>query len=199
MQKLTYEPPNLNQNILEKFNERDEHAFCFIYEHFYNELYYFASKLFSEHTVLPYDVLQDIFLNILESKKQFESFDLLKSYLYLSIRNRWKNELKHTATIERFSTIQHFDEKEENILSDIFESETLAILYNHLKHLPPECAKIIRLILEGHKSPEIAQMLSISINTVYAQKQKALTILRNKLPKDLFSILLLFTLHSPLD
>ena len=76
------------------------------------------------------------------------------------------------------------------ILSNIFESETLAILYNHLKLLPPECAKVMRLSLEGHKNPEIAEILSISINTVYAQKQKALTVLRNKLSKDMFVILL---------
>ena len=133
--------------------------------------------------------LQDIFLNVLENKKQFESFDLLKSYLYLSIRNRWKNEHKHTVAAQRY-TAQSFDEKEDNILSNIFASETLAILYNHLKLLPPECAKVMRLSLEGHKNPEIAELLSISINTVYAQKQKALTVLRNKLSKDMFVILL---------
>ncbi|BDF55783.1 hypothetical protein CE91St24_12090 [Odoribacteraceae bacterium] len=127
--------------------------------------------------------------NVLENKKQFESFDLLKSYLYLSIRNRWKNEHKHTVAAQRY-TAQSFDEKEDNILSNIFESETLAILYNHLKLLPPECAKVMRLSLEGHKNPEIAEILSISINTVYAQKQKALTVLRNKLSKDMFVILL---------
>ena len=175
MQQSTCKYPDLNHNLLEQFNKREEDAFCFVYEHFYNELYYFASKLFLDNTVLPYDVLQDIFLNVLENKKQFESFDLLKSYLYLSIRNRWKNEHKH---------------KEDNILSNIFESETLAILYNHLKLLPPECAKVMRLSLEGHKNPEIAEILSISINTVYAQKQKALTVLRNKLSKDMFVILL---------
>ena len=48
----------------------------------------------------------------------------------------------------------------------------------------------MRLSLEGHKNPEIAEILSISINTVYAQKQKALTVLRNKLSKDMFVILL---------
>lgn len=95
---------------MDKFNKREEDAFCFVYEHFYNELYYFASKLFLDNTVLPYDVLQDIFLNVLENKKQFESFDLLKSYLYLSIRNRWKNEHKHTVAAQRY-TAQSFDEK----------------------------------------------------------------------------------------
>lgn len=189
MQQSTCKYPDLNRNLLEQFNKREEDAFCFVYEHFYNELYYFASKLFLDNTVLPYDVLQDIFLNVLENKKQFESFDLLKSYLYLSIRNRWKNEHKHTVAAQRY-TAQNFDEKEDNILSNIFESETLAILYNHLKLLPPECAKVMRLSLEGHKNPEIAEILSISINTVYAQKQKALTVLRNKLSKDMFVILL---------
>lgn len=82
MQQSTCKYPDLNHNLLEQFNKREEDAFCFVYEHFYNELYYFASKLFLDNTVLPYDVLQDIFLNVLENKKQFESFDLLKSYLY---------------------------------------------------------------------------------------------------------------------
>ncbi len=56
MQKLSCKSYTLNQHLLDRFNQRDEEAFCFVYEDFYNELYYFASKLFSEHTVLPYDV-----------------------------------------------------------------------------------------------------------------------------------------------
>ena len=190
MQKLSCKSYTLNQHLLDRFNQRDEEAFCFVYEDFYNELYYFASKLFSEHTVLPYDVLQDIFLNILESKKQFESFDLLKSYLYLSIRNRWKNELKHTATVQRY-TSEQTDQEEESILSNIFEAETLATLYKCLQLLPPACATVLKLSLKGYSSSEIAEMLSISINTVYAQKQKALSILRNNLSKETFMILFL--------
>ena len=41
MQQSTCKYPDLNRNLLEQFNKREEDAFCFVYEHFYNELYYF--------------------------------------------------------------------------------------------------------------------------------------------------------------
>lgn len=180
----------LSQELLNEFNKRGENAFCYIYEYFYNELFYFASKLFSASQTAPCDVLQDLFLKIWESDKQFESFEFLKSYLYLSVRNRWKNDLEHLETVQRYLAGQNPDHGDDYILSHIIESETLAILYNHLKLLPPECAKVMHLSLQGRKSQEIAETLAISVNTVYAQKQKGLAILRNHLTKEMLGLLI---------
>lgn len=195
MRKTSNNWKELNIDLLDAFNNRKESAFCYVYEHFYNELFYFASKLFANTTTSAYDILQDLFLKIWESDKQFPSFDFLKSYLYLSIRNRHKNSLAHDESVQKYIK-ENQEELEDNyILSHIIEAETLAILFNHLKLLPPGCAQIIKLTLEGHKSPEIAKLLNISINTVYAQKQKALTILRGHLSKEMLGILLYIILR----
>lgn len=190
MQTQTYRYTDLSQELLNEFNKRAENAFCYVYEHFYNELFYFAAKLFAGNQTPPSDVLQDLFLKVWESDKQFESFEFLKSYLYLSIRNRWKNDLEHQETVQRYVAGQNPDPGDDSILSNIIESETLAILYNHLKVLPPECAKVMHLSLQGRKSQEIAETLAISVNTVYAQKQKALSILRNHLTKEMLTLLI---------
>ncbi|MEG2340682.1 MAG: sigma-70 family RNA polymerase sigma factor [Odoribacter sp.] len=183
---------NFNEELLEEFNKRTEAAFAYVYEKYYNELFHFTSKLFCENQTAPHDVLQDLFLKIWEGDKQFESFDFLKYYLYLSIRNRWKNDLEHKDTVQRYVDGQNADPTDDYILSNMIESETLALLHGQLKVLPPECAKVMRLSLQGHRNQEIADILSISVNTVYAQKQKALAILRSRISKEMLAVLLYF-------
>lgn len=182
----------LDEHLLEAFNRRSEEAFCRVYEHFYDELFYFASKLFADTTVSPYDVLQDLFLKVWEGDKQFDSFDFLKSYLYLSVRNRWKNDLEHAEVVREYMREYAAEAEDGHVLAQMMEAETLAILHNHLKLLPKECARVVELSLDGYKSQEIAAMLNISVNTVYSQKQKAVGLLRKHLTREILGIFLYF-------
>jgi DNA-directed RNA polymerase specialized sigma24 family protein len=50
-----------------------------------------------------------------------------------------------------------------------------------MEMLPAECAKIFRLHIEEWEVKEIADRLGKAPSTVYAQKQKAITILKRKL------------------
>lgn len=176
--------------LLRKFNKRDEEAFCRVYEKYYNELVFFARKFFvSEGETHAHDVVQDLFVKIWESPKQFESFDMLKSYLYFSLRNKWKNMLEHAEYVRNYAELHQVHPTEEYILASIVESEALALFYELLDTLPPACAQVIRLGLEGLSGQEIADEMHISIHTVYSHKQKAIQLLRSLLPKDMFHLL----------
>lgn len=61
-----------------------------------------------------------------------------------------------------------------------------------IQDLPTECGRIFKLAyVEGFSNDEIATQLSISVNTVKAQKNKAKIQLREKL-KGVYPVLLFF-------
>lgn len=179
-----------DQELLHGFNGREEKAFSCIYEKYYNELFFFASRLFGGNPqISPSDIVQDLFLKIWEGEKEFESLEFLKSYLYLSIRNRWKNFLEHTDSVKKHAAEQHSHPTDDYILASIIESETLAILHQQLNTLSPACAQVIRLSLGGLSNQEISEKLGISIHTIYSHKQKAIQLLRGRLSKGLLHLL----------
>lgn len=179
-----------DRELLHGFNRREEKAFSCIYEKYYNELFFFASRLFGGNPqISPSDVVQDLFLKIWEGEKEFDSLEFLKSYLYLSIRNRWKNFLEHTDNVKKHAAEQEPHPTDDYILASIIESETLAILHEQLNTLPPACARIIRLGLQGLSNREIAEKLEVSIHTIYSQRQKAIQVLRDKLDKEILQLL----------
>ena len=75
---------DMNSSVLiDDFNRRDNHAFEYIFLHLYDALYRFSSKLYAGTEVVPDDVVQDVFMNVLKSRISFESLEHLKAYLYL--------------------------------------------------------------------------------------------------------------------
>ncbi len=188
-----------DEELIEGFNGRNEQAFCQVYERFYNELVYFIRKLMpfdgEEHSR---DFIQDLFLAIWESPKQFESLDGLKYYLYFSLKNKWKNFLEHEGYVQRYNHARQEPPVDDRILATMVEAETLALFHRQLNQLPPACSQVIRLGLQGLSGQEIAEEMKISIHTVYSHKQKAIQLLRSLLPKDLFHFLFMWLQRTSL-
>lgn len=170
--------------LLKKFNNRDNNAFGEIYTLLYNELYHFTSRLYRNTEIVAGDVMHDTFVYIWEhSTQRFDGIENLKAYLYISIKNRFRNYLVHQKSVDKFQC------ETKNFVSDVVESETLSIINQAINLLPSECAKVFRLHIDGWQVKDIAEKLGKSESTVYAQKQEAISILKKKLPKNLYLFL----------
>jgi RNA polymerase sigma-70 factor (ECF subfamily) len=176
--------------IIQQFNRRENQGFGEVYLHLHDELYYFADKLFQSVNITPEDVIQDIFIHIWEKKDtSFDSLKALKSYLYIAIKNQYIKHLEHLKRVDAYNRQMLLDEKQFVVL--VAENEILSVLSQSADILPEECAKVFRLCLEGWEIKEIADKLGKSESTVYKQRDRAVTILRNKLSKGDFLIILL--------
>ena len=80
---------------------------------------------------------------------------------------------KHEAALIQELSEDSLDEK-------MIEEEVLGEIYRAIDELPPECRRVFRLGLEGLSNQEIADSLSISINTVRTQKQRAMIVLKKR-------------------
>lgn len=75
-------------NLLERFNKRDIPAFGEVYSLYYDDLFYYALKLYENTNIEPQDAVHDTFLKLWQqSETKFKSQGDLKAYLFVVIRN----------------------------------------------------------------------------------------------------------------
>lgn len=179
-------------DILAQFNQRDSGTFGKVYKLYYNELLHFSSKLYKDTSLLPQDILQDLFLKLWVKKEvTFQSLEQIKGYMYISIRNSFREYLSHKTVEEKYQTA--VKASDDYFMTCVVESEMLAELNRMPDLLPEECAKVLKLYLEGYKIKDIAVKLNKSQSTVYAQHQKGIEILKKLYgQKMIFLLTLLF-------
>lgn len=171
------------------FNARESQAFGQIYLLCYDEFYFFSSRLYRETEIASGDVVQDLFMKIWERKElQFTSLEHLKGYMYVSIRNGYREYLSHKHVTDRY--IQTVKMTDDYFISQIVETETLSVLSRLTDLLPEECAKVFKLYLEGWEIKEIVEKLGKSSSTVYNQRQEAIRILKKLDLNKLLSIVM---------
>lgn len=163
-----------------------------IFKKYYGSLCCYATHYITDSEVVS-DLVQDIFVRLLESPQYFDSPEHLRNYLYLSVRNACLNYLHRNILKERHE--RYVIENEDT--SEFPDEEVLTVeVYRQLKEavdeLPGECRKILYMsYFEGEKNEVIAARLRISVNTVRAQKMRGKKLLKEKL-KNLLPLLLLF-------
>lgn len=165
--------------LLKKFNSKDQQSFGIVYLTYYKEFSHFANRLFYNTQHSSDDVLQDIFISIWNNKSRvFESFDNLKVYIYVALKNKLKELANHQKCMDKYNAVFKI---ETSFSSYVAESEVVAIISEAEGLIPSECAKVFRLHFEGWDVKEIAKMLNKSESTVYKQKREAISILKKNL------------------
>ena len=80
----------------------DDVAVKFLFEHYYVPLVIFAKNYLPDIEDCK-DVVQGIFLHIVENREKFTSIDNLKAYLYQTTQNRCLKQLRHATVYFRIA------------------------------------------------------------------------------------------------
>ncbi len=138
------------------------------------------------------DVVQKLFVNLWEKRKDLEIWKDVKSYLYRSIYNASLNELKRIKRNAVFEKV----ERDNIFLSDldsssnVMHTELEICISNAVQTLPPKCEEVFKLSRFKELSyKEIAEQLNISIKTVENHMGKALKLMRTELAEYLPTII----------
>ena len=162
----------------------DESSFRVLFERYQKKLNCYAAWYLSAAQG-PEDVVQEAFVKLWQRWTGFQQSSVALAFLYATVRNHCINIRKHQQVVHRYSKyLSHSPERDgANVLTKEEPDDwSLEKVYDALTRLPPGCRKIISLsYLQGMKNREIAQKLSISINTVKTQKQRGLQVLRQAL------------------
>ena len=161
-------------------------SFTEVFHNYYQPLVYFAHRLVKDQPAAE-DIVSDIFDKFWRRLANFPSLQSSKSFLYISTRNACLNYLKYAQRLNtsknELSYLQK-DDQENYILADMIHSEVLREIHAEIRQLPKACRKVFELLyIDGLKAKEVAAQLNISIHTVWAQRAKALEVLRTSLLK----------------
>lgn len=162
-----------------------------VFKEYYGSLCYFASKYLQDEEVIE-DIVQDIFITLLEKKTQFQSETHLKNFLYLSVRNGCLNYLRNLRSRDRYIASLPSGDQEESFEDNIILTEVHRELAAAVGKLPEECRKVFELCyFQGLDNDSAAKELGLSINTIKAQKARGKKMLKESL-KDLMPLVAVF-------
>ncbi|MEY8594126.1 RNA polymerase sigma-70 factor [Butyricimonas hominis] len=176
-----------------KINIRQKEVFDKCFRVYYQTLCYFAYNYLKGQEEAE-DVVQEVFIKLLDATESFDNEEHLKHYLYKAVRNACLNQIKLSGIrSEILNNIAKNSPQDEN---DFFVHVVRAEVYREImaavNELPNECGRVFKLAyVDGFSNEEVAEQLSISVNTVKSQKNKAKIQLREKL-KGLYPVLLFF-------
>ncbi len=168
--------------MLRGVNLKDLQVWEKVYSSYYAALCSYANAIV-KNSDSAQDIVQDTLIKIWYSDRIFADIMDFTWYLYRAVYN---NSLYHLRSFKSQQHAIHKMHTEEPELSEeqfafTVQDELIRQLYLYIEDLPKERKEIILLSLKGYSGQEIAEKLSITINTVKKQKNRGFKYLREKL------------------
>ncbi|MBN1397722.1 MAG: RNA polymerase sigma-70 factor [Bacteroidetes bacterium] len=172
----------LDKDLLNGIKLDNSKALKVLFERYYQTLCCFAFR-YLKAADLAEEAVSDVFLNIWLKKRNIEIKTNIRAYLYAAVRNQSINYIN-----QRKITHESIDSIEKNNIISELHADKL-ILNNELRNnidillkQLPEKRRIIFIMsrIDGFTYKEIAEILSISVNTVQNQMVEAVKFLSKK-------------------
>ncbi|MBC9933107.1 RNA polymerase sigma factor [Chitinophaga qingshengii] len=184
--------------LLRGLTSGDTLHYSYIFKEYYSALCHYAATIIGEPGHAE-DIVQDVFERLWQKPYAFEDLRHLKDFLYKATRNAALNFLKGAQhSMERQA--KFLGEQEDTTTTedlDIIRMEVFRVVYREISNLPEQCGKIVRMsYMEGLKNEQIAEALSISLQTVKNQKTRGMKLLRMRLSPGVLSLFLFLSHHS---
>ncbi len=169
--------------LLWKFKHGSRDAFRAIYEKYAGDMLTLAGNLLDDK-VAAEDIVQDVFIKLVESLETFRLTGSLKSYLATCVANRSRDCIR--KRIRRRNTMANQAEKSpaetNSTIYLAINSEQLQKLSNALSELPYEQREVIALHIHGNlRFRQIAELQNVSTKTVQSRYRYGLDKLRSTL------------------
>jgi RNA polymerase sigma-70 factor (ECF subfamily) len=162
--------------LFNKIKQNNSKALDELFTRYYRGLCHFSFKIV-KNIELAEEAVADVFLNIWLKRDEIEIKSSLKAYLFTAARNQSLNYHKKNSRIF-FEDLELLEN--ENLPSDLAAdhsvnlNSTLEEIESIVGQLPEKRQLIFRMNrFDGLSYKEIAEILSISINTVQNQMVKA--------------------------
>ena len=151
----------------------DETAFTQLFLHFGKRLTQFAFSLVRSKEIAE-ELVEDVFVKIWAKRQSINNIENITVYLYVSVKNKSLNTLSQRAKELIAAPFDYLDSTIDAFAPDPYDlmitAEMLGRMQEAIDSLPPRCKMIFKLIREdGLRYKEVAEILSISVNTIDAQ------------------------------
>lgn len=163
-----------------------------VFRKHYSRLVFFALRYVSDREDAE-DIVQEAFSKFLARRESLlnEEENVIKSFLYQTVRNESLNFLKHQKVVQNHADLRKAEEIQEPVLTHIVHTEMITQIHAAIQELPQGCREVaVELFVEGKKYHEVAEELEISIHTVKARRKRVLEFLKPRLEELAWIVLL---------
>ena len=187
--------------IFSKMVEGDQGALRFFFDKYYDDLCHFINTYIHNHAISE-ELVQDIFIQLWDNKRQLDLSYSVKGYLYTLSKNRSLNHLRDEKRKRRIHDTILADSTVVSAEDDSYldNEQFKLIIITAIKALPAQCREIYTLCKEEQFTyKEVAEKMGISVKTVENQMGIALKKLKaNLLPyyDKIFILLIVNVLKS---
>lgn len=155
----------------------DEKEFTRLYNKFFKNIYFFVQS-YTDH--YPEDIVANTFIKVWHLRDSFESEIKVKAFLYIHTKNACLNQIRDNKTRPTDPLEETFDIKD--IFHEaLYADEKIEMLRAAINRLSKSRKRMILLRLEQKSHAEIADLLGLSLFTVYNTLQSLVHQLRVKL------------------
>lgn len=146
-----------------------------LFKTYYPSLCFFASQILQNEQQAE-DVVQSVFTRWLQERPSYQNEDHARNLLYKMVKQAALNELRRT--VQPLHPLDQLAEQvaidDEDTFDAIVRAEVYRQILQAVDQLPPGCAAVFKLsYLHQMDNEQVADALSISVNTVKVQKNRA--------------------------
>jgi RNA polymerase sigma-70 factor (family 1) len=161
------------QHIQEGIYAGNEQSLAELYQLFSRRLHHFSKAITRSHEVAE-EVVEDVFVKLWTNRHKIRDIDNLTVYLYVSVKNRSLNTLSQMARELVKAPFDDLDIEVNDLAGNPYDllitAEMMQKMQQAVDNLPPRCKMIFKLVREdGLRYKEVAEILSISVNTIDVQ------------------------------
>ena len=170
-----------SDEIFQAIKRKEHGAFKQLFEAYFKKMTLFAEYFLLDRDEAE-DIAQEIFVDLWNNSSALPNISNIKSYLFVQVRNRCLNRLKHLHVEDNYKQWLQEAQIYAEIPEAEIDQEILERVYQVIEELP-EQSKIIfkRCVLDGKKYKEVAEEMDISINTVNTQMKRSYKFIRSRL------------------
>ncbi|MDR0845229.1 MAG: RNA polymerase sigma-70 factor [Tannerella sp.] len=181
-----------DSDFIEKLKKQDSLSYTRLFDIYFKQLHRFAVSFVGDYDSAN-DIVQLVFISLYENITRLSPDVNLSSWLFTSVRNRCLNFLRDRDIEARNKEIYLQNYEETDNMEYYDDTELLAKIRLIVDELPEKCREICELrFYQNMQQNEIAEKLSISVNTVKVQIHRAIQKIRQSVkPEDVWFISLL--------
>lgn len=132
------------------------------------------------------DIVADVFVKAWTVRDTFHRVDSLRSYLYTAAKNTSLNYLRRPQSVSLEDVPANFEETffDDEIFSNIVRAELIKSILEEVENLPLRQREVFQYtFMEDLSVEEISKKLQISTTSIYTNRSRAITTLRELLIK----------------
>jgi RNA polymerase sigma-70 factor (ECF subfamily) len=173
--------------------EGDKQAFTELYKRYWEDLFVTAAKALRGEKEAA-DVVQDVFLSLWNRRNELNIQGSLAAYLHISVRYKCTHYIEKDIT--RRDYLVRLAEVAANTSSSNAEinlqlKQIQEAINKTVDRMPPKMQEVYRLSRHDHLSmKEIAEQMSISVETVRKHIQHALQLIKKDIEPYTFALIL---------